>query len=368
MSRNDDSNSEITAFQFATLLQTTSEAIIGVTAAGQINLWNLGAERLLGYKAEEIIGKDASVLIPEHLAAQDGTLTRGLQYVNSIKEVETSRVHKDGHQVDVSLTYSVVRDQGRTVIGWIILAGSLAEHKRLETAERDQLFLSAIVSSADDGIVSKDLDGIVTSWNKAAERIFGYTEEEMIGKPIAFLIPADHPNEEPQILSRIRRGERIAHYETQRIRKDGRLIDVALTVSPIRDRSGRVIGASKIVREISERQRWQKAEAAESFLGALVDSADDAIISKTLDGIVTSWNPAAEKLYGYTAAEMIGKPIVILIPSDHPDEEAQILERIRRGERISGYETKRIKKDGTLMDVSLTVSPIKDGLGRVIGA
>src|SRR5678815_5395940 len=177
---------------------------------------------------------------------RDGTLTRRLQYVNSIHEVETSRVHKDGHQVDISLTYSVVRDQARTVIGWIIVAGSLAEHKRLETAERDQLFLSAIVSSADDGIVSKDLDGIVTSWNKAAERIFGYTEEEMIGKPIAFLIPADHPNEEPQILSRIRRGERIAHYETQRIRKDGRLIDVALTVSPIRDRSGRVIGASKI--------------------------------------------------------------------------------------------------------------------------
>jgi len=368
MSRNDDSNSETTAFQFATLLQTISEAIIGVTASGQINLWNLGAERLLGYKAEEIIGKDASVLIPAHLAAQDGTLTRRLQYVNSILEVETSRVHKDGHQVDISLTYSVVRDQARTVIGWIIVAGSLAEHKRLETAERDQLFLSAIVSSADDGIVSKDLDGIVTSWNKAAERIFGYTEEEMIGKPIALLIPADHPNEEPQILSRIRRGERIAHYETQRIRKDGRLIDVALTVSPIRDRSGRVIGASKIVRDISERQRWQKAEAAESFLGALVDSADDAIISKTLDGIVTSWNPAAEKLYGYSAAEMVGKPIVILIPSDHPDEEARILERIRRGERISGYETKRIKKDGTLMDVSLTVSPIKDSLGRVIGA
>ena len=136
MSRNDDSNSETTAFQFATLLQTTSEAIIGVTAEGQINLWNLGAERLLGYKAEEIVGKGVSVLIPAHLAAEEGTLTRRLQYVNSIHEVETARVHKDGHQVDVSLTYSVVRDQARAVIGWIIVAGSLAEHKLHERAER----------------------------------------------------------------------------------------------------------------------------------------------------------------------------------------------------------------------------------------
>jgi PAS domain S-box-containing protein len=125
----------------------------------------------------------------------------------------------------------------------------------LEKAEGDQLFLSSIVSSAEDGIISKGLDGIITSWNKAAERIFGYTAEEMIGKPVTLLIPADHPNEEPQILARIRRGERIEHYETKRRRKDGSRIDVALTVSPIRDGLGRIIGASKIARDITEQKQ-----------------------------------------------------------------------------------------------------------------
>jgi PAS domain S-box-containing protein len=117
------------------------------------------------------------------------------------------------------------------------------------------LFLSAIISSAEDAIASKDLDGIVTSWNKAAEDLFGYTSEEMVGQPISLLIPFDHPDEEPQILARIRRGERIAHYETRRVRKDGRVIDVSLTVSPIRDGTGRIIGASKIARDITEQKR-----------------------------------------------------------------------------------------------------------------
>jgi len=215
--------------------------------------------------------------------------------------------------------------------------------------------------------VSKNLSGIVTTWNKAAESVFGYTAEEMIGKPIAILMPPDHPHEEEQILERIRRGERIEHYETRRRRKDGRIIDVSVTISPIRDRIGRIVGASKIARDITERQRWQQAEVAESFLGALVEFAEDAIISKTLDGIVTTWNPAAEKLFGYTAAEIIGKPITILVPEHDADEEPQILRRIRRGEPIEHYETKRRRKDGRILQVSQTISPIRDALGRVIG-
>jgi PAS domain S-box-containing protein len=134
------------------------------------------------------------------------------------------------------------------------------------------LFLASIVSSADDAIISKDLRGIVTSWNPAAEKMFGYAAEEMIGQPVLKLIPSDHPDGEPQILARIRRGGRIEHYESERRCKDGRIINVSLTISPIRDRMGRIIGASKIVRDISERRRWRTAEAAESFLGALVDS------------------------------------------------------------------------------------------------
>ncbi|HYG10388.1 MAG TPA: PAS domain S-box protein, partial [Pyrinomonadaceae bacterium] len=116
-------------------------------------------------------------------------------------------------------------------------------------------WLTAIIESADDAIVSKTLEGIITSWNQGAQRIFGYTAEEVIGKPVAILIPEDHQDEEPTILSRIRRGERIEHYETIRMRKDGTLIDISLTVSPIKDPDGVIIGASKIARDISERKR-----------------------------------------------------------------------------------------------------------------
>jgi PAS domain S-box-containing protein len=261
-----------------------------------------------------------------------------------------------------------LRDRMGRVAAALCLGTDVSERKRLERAERDQLFLGSIVSSAEDAIVSKDLQGIVTSWNTAAERIFGYSAAEMIGQSITRLIPPDHVDEEMHILERIRRGEGIANYESQRVRKDGRLIDVSLTISPVKDRMGRVIGASKIARDISERRRWRSAELAESFLGALFESAEDAIISKDLEGLVTSWNPAAETLYGYRAEEMIGKPISLLIPSNHPDEEPRIWEHIRRGERINHYETSRVRKDGKVIEVSLTVSPIKDSLGRVIGA
>ena len=124
--------------------------------------------------------------------------------------------------------------------------------------------LAAIVESSSDAIVSKDLDGIVTSWNPSAERIFGYTADEMIGRPIATIAAPDRLSEMPMILARIRRGDRIEHYETVRKRKDGRLIDIALTVSPVRDESGRIIGASKIARDVTERRKLEKAVLRQS--------------------------------------------------------------------------------------------------------
>src|SRR5437773_6904947 len=132
--------------------------------------------------------------------------------------------------------------------------------RELERAELAQLFLAAIVESADDAIISKTLESIVTSWNRGAERIFGYTAEEMIGESITKLIPPGHDNEEPEIIARLRKGERIEHYETQRIRKDGTIIDISLTVSPIFDLEGRIIGASKIARDVSDRKRSEERE------------------------------------------------------------------------------------------------------------
>ena len=225
--------------------------------------------------------------------------------------------------------------------------------------------LAAIVECSDDAIISKDLTGVIRTWNKGAERIFGYTADEAIGNPVGMLAAPDRRQEFLNILDVIRRGGRVEHYQTKRQTKDGRVIDISLTVSPIRDGRGEIIGASKIAREITDRLR---AQDARERLAAIVDSSDDAIISKDLNGIIRSWNKGAERIFGYTAEEAIGKPVTMLAVPERVEEIPNIIEQIRRGERIDHYETKRRTKDGRVLDISLTVSPIRDGEGRIVGA
>ena len=225
--------------------------------------------------------------------------------------------------------------------------------------------LARVVESSDDAIVSKDLNGIITSWNRAAERMFGYTAAEAIGQSIRMVIPADRQGEEDMVLARVRAGQGITHFDTVRQRKDGTLIPISLTVSPIHNEAGQVIGASKIARDISDRLQ---AAAASQRLAAIVESSDDAIISKDLNGIIASWNRAAERMFGYTASEAIGQSIRMIIPDDHQHEEDHVLARIRAGEAITHFETIRRTKDGRLIPISLSVSPIVDEKGTVIGA
>jgi PAS domain S-box-containing protein len=232
-------------------------------------------------------------------------------------------------------------------------------------AERAIQQLAAIVESSHDAIISKSLDGIILTWNRAAERIFGYTAEEIVGKSIYLLIPPDREGDETLILGKIRGGERVEHYETVRRRKDGSLIDVAITVSPLFDSQGNVVAASKIARDVTGRTATDRSAY---HFAAIVESSEDAIISKDTNGIIQSWNKSAERLFGYIPAEIVGKSVLTLIPTERHSEEDEILGKIRRGERIEHFETVRQAKDGTLIDISLTVSPIKDNNGNVIGA
>jgi PAS domain S-box-containing protein len=232
-------------------------------------------------------------------------------------------------------------------------------------AETAQRRLAAIIESSEDAIASKDLNGIITSWNKSAERLFGYTAEEVIGKPVTVIIPPELHGDEPKILRKIRSGERIEHFETVRVHKNGQRINVSLTVSPIKDAKGTIVGAAKIVRDIT---RQKKLEEAALRLAAIVESSDDAIASKDLNGFVTSWNRSAEKLFGYKAEEIVGKHITLIIPPELHHDEDMILSKIRRGEKIDHFETIRLHKNGERVEVSLTISPIKDDDGHVIGA
>ena len=230
--------------------------------------------------------------------------------------------------------------------------------------EHSRFLLSAIVDSSDDAIISKSLDGIIMSWNNAACKIFGYLEEEITGRSILTLIPTELHGEEDEILRNVRAGKRIEHYETTRLRKDGTRIRVSVTISPIKDFSGRVIGASKIARDVSNRSRTDEARFR---LAAIVDSSDDAIISKDLNGIIMTWNASAARLFGYSTDEIVGQPVLTLIPPELHYEEEEILQRLRAGERIEHYETKRRRKNGETIHVSVSISPIRDNEGRLIG-
>lgn len=223
----------------------------------------------------------------------------------------------------------------------------------------------AIVQGSDDAIISKTLDGIVTSWNSGAQSIFGYTESEMVGKPFLILIPPERIDEEAYFLKQMIAGERIDHFETERLHKNGNRINVSVTLSPIRDRDGQVVGASKIARDITQQL---KQHAASQIANSICQSTDDAVVSKTLNGVVTSWNPGASRMFGYSADEMVGRTLDRLFPPDRASEEAFILERIANGEPIDHFETVRVRKDGSQIEVSVNISPIRDSWGKIIGA
>jgi len=366
----------------------------------------------------------------------------------------------------------------------------MPDRPNLDHPDRAASQLAAIVDSSEDAIISKDLDGCIITWNAAAERIYGYPAAEAIGRPMTMLLPPDRPDEEADILNHIRRGMRFQHFETVRQRKNGQLIQVSLTISPVRDETGRIVGASHIARDISERKlaqeeiraakeqlqlvtdnmaaavtrcsrdfryvwvsrgyakwmgspahrimgkaihevvgeqgfqdirpyieqvlsgerveytsevhflgpgdRWihaiysptysqdhevdgwiavvtditdqRRLELANAHLAAIVASTEDAIISKDLDGTILTWNAAAERIYGYRAEEAIGQKMLLMCPPEHVQEEMEILAKIRRGESISHFETKRLKKGGAGIEVSLTISPIRDQGGKIVGA
>jgi len=225
--------------------------------------------------------------------------------------------------------------------------------------------LAAIVDASDDAIVSETLDGIITSWNPAAEKLFGWPASAALGRHVTLIIPPERHAEEPEMLVRVRRGEVVNHFETVWVTKDGRLVDISLTVSPVKDSTGRIVGASKIARDIRERRRFDETRGR---LAAIVDSSEDVIISKTLNGIITSWNGAAERMFGWTPAEAIGRHLTLIIPEERRAEEDEVIAKIRRGERVEHFDTVRITRDRRLIDVSITVSPVRDSTGRIVGA
>jgi two-component system, cell cycle sensor histidine kinase and response regulator CckA len=253
--------------------------------------------------------------------------------------------------------------------------------------------LSRLISSAADAIVTKDLLGIITTWNPAAERLFGYTVEEALGKPLLMLVPPDRVEEEREILARIAKGERVEHFESVRLRKDGRPVQVALAISPIRDDEGRITGASKIARDITERKL---AEDKLRQQASLLDQAFDAVFVRERDGAITFWNRGAERMYGYTKEEATGRVshdllcttaseglgAVFQILATEGKWEGELVHSTRDGKRIvvesrmvqiterdRSYvlETNRDVSEERLLEVQLRQSQKMEAIGRLAG-
>jgi len=226
------------------------------------------------------------------------------------------------------------------------------------------LFQATILENVSESIIVTDLQGRILYWNEGATALFGYSAQEMLGNTPAFLYPEIRTNHFHDDLEQIRVGTPY-HGEWIGRRKDGTAIWIDVKTTLLRNTMGQAIGFIGVAKDISGPKQ---AEEASRRLAAIVESSDDAIIGKTLEGIITSWNRAAERMYGYTVAEAVGQPITLLFPPNRQHEFVTIMERITRGERIDHYETTRVRKDGTLLRVSVTVSPIHDSAGQVIGA
>jgi len=239
----------------------------------------------------------------------------------------------------------------------------------MTASEESNAWLAAIVRSSDDAIIGKTLEGIVTAWNPAAERIFGYSEAEMIGQSITRILPEERMGEEAQILERIRRGEVIDHLETVRVTKGGRRIDVSLTSSPIRDAQGRVIGASKIARDITERKRVAAAvHRSEAQTHAIFEAASDAILVVDQNGTITSVNRKTEKMFGYTRETLGGQPLEMLVPerlqSRHVDHRTGYFQDPHSRPMGLGLDLMARKSDGTEFPVEISLNYIETEEGR----
>ncbi|HUC74871.1 MAG TPA: PAS domain S-box protein [Vicinamibacterales bacterium] len=222
-------------------------------------------------------------------------------------------------------------------------------------------FLAAIVASSDDAIVGKDLDGVIVTWNQGAERLYGYSADEVRGCSIALLMPDDRPDELAAILDRVRAGQRVEHQETVRRTKDGRLVHVSLTVSPVRDVTGTVIGAATVARDLTVQKESELAlNVSEARWRAVIESAVDGIVVIDSSGRIEAFNAAAERLFGYREADLVGRNVNVLMPPPyHAEHDGYIARYLATGvPKIIGYgrEVTALRRDGTTFPVHLAVA------------
>ena len=354
----------------AAVVESSDDAIITKDLTGTITSWNRAAERIFGYQASEVIGGPISILIPPERGNEEAEILTKISRGEQLDHFETVRVRKDGSRIAVSVTISPLMRDGK-IVGASKIARDISQQKHFEAQlEQQRARLEVTLRSIGDAVIVTDVLGLVTFMNPIAESLTGWRLAEAEGQPLEAVFhiineTTRHRTENP-VVRALREGVVVGlANHTMLVAKDGVEHAIDDSAAPIRAKTNEILGIVLVFRDASGTRAGEEYRAR---LAAIVQSSDDAIISKDLNGRITSWNDGATRLFGYSADEMIGRPISVLFPPDRLHEEPEILERLRRGGRVEHFETVRVTKDRRKISVSLTISPIRDKEGNVIGA
>jgi PAS domain S-box-containing protein len=346
--------------RLAAIIGSTMEAIITVDERLQITLFNPAAEKMFACHAAEVLGRRVEQFIPnlfdsaEHLRVS-GQPNAALQSIGGGTEIFARRANGALFPIEASIAQmEVAQDRQFTVV--------VREISEKKEAEAVRARLAAIVESSDDAIIGRSLDGVITAWNRGAEKLYGYTAEEALGKPISLIVPTERQHELEKMLLTIRRGGSVDNLETVRLRKDGTLVSVSLITSPVRNSQGRVVEASTIARDITERKR---AEAENARLTTAIDQAAEAVVITDTDGRIQYVNPAFTSVTGYSRAEAQGQNPRLLQSGRHDSKFYHGMWRTILNGMVWRGEIINRRKDGSFLDEEMTIAPVRDSAGKI---
>jgi diguanylate cyclase (GGDEF)-like protein/PAS domain S-box-containing protein len=342
-------------------IDEASDAVVITDREGTIQYVNPAYTRMTGYSAAEVIGHNPRRGKPDMGAGVHAQVREAVE-TGKVWRGEATNRRKDGSSYVEEITVAPVRDSSGAVHSYIAIRRDMTAQ---QAANGAKAFLASIVESSEDAIMSSTPEGIILSWNRGAERLYGYRAEEVVGKPVSILAPGDQRANLKCLSDTLARGESAGQFEAVALTKEGKRVDISISACPIRNADGQITARAAIMRDVTARVQAQEARA---LLESIVDSADDAIFGAALDGAILSWNKGAERLYGYLAWEILGKPISMLAPAGGLIEISYLLERIRNGEIISQLETVAVNRDGGEMEISLTMSPVRNAAGEVVGS
>jgi PAS domain S-box-containing protein len=346
----------------AAALEATANAVVITDQTGTVIWVNSAFERLTGYTSAEIVGQSTRLLKSGmNSSALYGEMWRTI-LEGQVWRGELINRRKDGTLYNEEMTITPVRNGGGEITHYIAVKLDITERIR---TEEHMLRLAQAIASSSELIAMANPDGRFVFANQAFLATLGFSEKELTGKHFSMIMSANNSAELLKELGAKRVSPGGWKGECCLVRRNGSDLLVSLSIGPVMNQAGRVVGTFGVSQDITERKRTEEDLRR---LAEIVESSDDAIISKTLDGIILTWNLGAERMYGYSAEEAVGKPINLLYPNGQADEIPVILEKVKQGHVVKHSETLRVRKDRKQIRVALTVSPVKDTSGRIVGA